>query len=390
MEGRGINPAFFVILDRSNKPIMKLGYDAKRAFLNTSGLGNYSRNTLNGLIKFFPENTYTLFTPEVKVAMLKQQEAFEIIAPPRKLSRLKKTIWRNFKLSGEIKSRQIDLYHGLSNELPRGIHKTGIPALVTIHDLIFLRYPEFYKFFDRLIYRYKVRYACKAATKIIAISEQTKADIVEFTGTSPDKIEVIHQAISPLFFEKMDTSKIKEKYRLPDQFILAVGTIEERKNQLSILKALQAKNLDIPLVMIGNPTSYCNDIHKYVAAKNIQKQVIILKNIPEKDLAGIYQLAALSIYISVFEGFGLPVIEAMASGCPVITSNVSCLPETAGDAAILCSPGNIEELGNSIQKLISDDYFRSQLIEKGRLRANEFQTGKYVEKLVKLYQKIVG
>lgn len=368
---------------------MKIGYDAKRAFLNTSGLGNYSRNTLNGLIKYFPENNYILFTPKEKIAMLEQQKAFEIVAPPRKLSGLKKTFWRNFKISGELKERRMDLYHGLSNELPRGIHKTRIPSLVTIHDLIFLRYPKFYKFFDRLIYRYKVKYACKAATKIIAISEQTKADIVEFTSTNPDKIEVIHQAISPLFFEKVDTTKIKERYRLPDQFILAVGTIEERKNQLSILKALQAKNLDIPLVMIGNPTSYCNDIHKYVASKNIQKRVMFLKNIPEKDLAGFYQLATLSVYISVFEGFGLPVIEAMASGCPVITSNVSCLPETAGDAAILCSPDNLEELADSISKIIDDSQFREQLVEKGKQRADEFQAKEHAKKLHALYTELV-
>ncbi|MCK3683817.1 glycosyltransferase family 1 protein [Maribellus sp. YY47] len=369
---------------------MKIGYDAKRAFLNTSGLGNYSRNTLNGLIKYFPENHYTLFTPEEKIAMLEQQEAYEIVAPPRKLSGLKKAYWRNFKISGELKERQVDLYHGLSNELPRGIHKTAIPSLVTIHDLVFIRYPEFYKFFDRLLYRYKVKYACKAATKIIAISEQTKADIVNYTGTPPEKIEVIHQAISPLFFEKVDTGKIKEKYHLPDQFILAVGTIEERKNQLSILKALQAKNLEIPLVMIGNPTSYCNDIHKYVAAKNLRKNVIILKNIPEKDLAGFYQLATLSVYISVYEGFGLPVIEAMASGCPVITSNVSCLPETAGDAAVLCSPGDIKELGNSIYEILNNTDFRLNLIEKGKKRANEFQAKEHAKKLLALYTEIAN
>jgi glycosyltransferase involved in cell wall biosynthesis len=369
---------------------MKIGYDAKRAFLNTSGLGNYSRNTLNALHKFFPENQYLLYTTDVKYGMLEQQSDFSIISPPREMSKFHKSVWRSYRMSKELPGHQLDLFHGLSNELPGGIHKTGIPSLVTIHDLIFLRYPEFYKFFDRLIYRNKVKYACKAATKIIAISEQTKADIVEFTGTSPDKIEVIHQAISPLFFEKIDPAKIKEKYRLPDQFILAVGTIEERKNQLSIIKALQSQNIDIPLVLIGEPTSYCNDIHKYLAHSNLRDRVIFLKNIPEADLAAIYRLAELSIYISVFEGFGLPVIEAMACGCPVITSNVSCLPETAGNAALLCNPNDLDELGSRIRRLLTDTKFKAEQVQKGLKRAEEFKAGEHVKKLLALYTKILS
>jgi len=369
---------------------MNLGYDAKRAFSNTSGLGNYSRNALNAIQKHFPQNQYTLFTPEVKVGMLRQQDAFKIVSPPKSMSKIKKSMWRQFQLSKELEHENIDLFHGLSNELPKGIDKTSVPSVVTIHDLIFMRYPEFYKFIDRKIYYQKAKYACNTATKIIAISEQTKADIVSFFGIRPAKIEIIHQSISPLFFEEADTEKVKAKYKLPDRFILAVGTVEERKNQLSIIKALQTKNIDIPLVLVGNPTSYCNDIHKYLAEKGIKDKVIFLKNIPEKDLAGLYQLAELSVYISVFEGFGLPVIEAMACGCPVITSNVSCLPETAGGAALLCSPENEDKLGEQIHNIITDKKLKQQLIEKGVERANEFSAKSYAERLMRLYTEIMA
>jgi len=368
---------------------MNLGYDAKRAFSNTSGLGNYSRNALNALQKYYPNNNYVLFTPELKIGMLGQQKKFKIVAPPKSMSKIGKSWWRHFQVSRELETERIDLFHGLSNELPQGIHKTGIPSVVTIHDLIFLRYPEFYKLFDRKIYARKIKYACRAATKIIAISEQTKADIVQFTGTDPKKIEIIHQTISPLFFEKAATETVQKKYKLPECFVLAVGTIEERKNQLSIVKALQAKNLDLPLVLVGNPTSYCNDIHKYLAKNNIQDKVIFLKNIPEKDLAALYHLAELSVYISVFEGFGLPVIEAMACKCPVITSNVSCLPETAGNAALLCSPDNEEELGDKIYKILYDDKLKTKLIEKGTQRAREFLAENYAERLTNLYREII-
>ena len=369
---------------------MRLGYDAKRAFLNTSGLGNYSRNTLNALQSYFPENEYVLYTPEVKKQLLTQQDQFRIVAPPESDSKIMKSWWRNFQLSEELEKQKLSLFHGLSNELPKGIHKTSVPSVVTIHDLIFLRYPEFYKYIDRKIYLEKVKYACKSATRIIAISEQTKADIVEFTGTSSDKIEIIHQSISPLFFETANTQNIKKKYSLPDEFILAVGTIEERKNQLAILKALQHKKLDIPLVMVGNPTSYCNDIHKFIAAENIKDRVIFLKNIPERDLAAIYQLAKLSIYISVFEGFGLPVIESMACACPVITSNVSCLPETAGNAAILCNPEDEEELGEHIFRILNDSLYRENLIVKGKIRAKEFEAENYAKRLMNFYNNLVS
>jgi len=368
---------------------MKIGYDAKRAFLNTSGLGNYSRNTLNALQKYFPQHHYSLFTPEIKTAMLEEQEKFEVIAPDNTQSGFKKAIWRSMQLSEEIQDHNIDLFHGLSNELPRGIHKTSIPTLVTIHDLIYIRYPQFYKTLDRAIYFRKTKYACDAATRILAISQQTKDDILDFVDVDPEKIEILHQAISPLFFENANTGKVQEKYNLPNDFILAVGTIEERKNQLSIVKAVQEKEIDLPIVFVGNPTAYCNDIHKYIADKKLDKKVLFLKNIPEQDLAAIYQLAKVSIYISVFEGFGLPVIESMACGCPVITSNVSCLPETAGDAAVLCSPDNIEELANNIEKTLNDSDFRKELILKGRIRANEFQPKKYAEKLISLYTELI-
>lgn len=367
---------------------MRIGFDAKRAFLNTSGLGNYSRNTLNALKSYYPENQYTLFTPEVKFGLMQNQELFDIVSPEDSKSKLKKSIWRSLQLGKELSQYNLNLFHGLSNELPGGIHKTQVPALVTIHDLIFIRYPGFYKPVDRAIYNRKIKYACSSANKIIAISEQTKNDIVEFMGTAPNKIEIIHQAVSPLFFEKADTEKIKLKYNLPDNFIISVGTVEERKNQLSTLNAVYNEKIDIPVIFVGKPTSYNNDLHKYIAEKGMKKQVTFLKNIPESDLAALYQLAELSIYISVFEGFGLPVIEAMACGCPVITSNVSCLPETAGDAAVLCSPGNVEELGSQIKRLLSDSDLKEDWIKKGKKRAQLFHPKIYAEKLISLYSEI--
>ncbi|MFW5756970.1 MAG: glycosyltransferase, partial [Tangfeifania sp.] len=170
---------------------MKIGFDAKRAFLNASGLGNYSRNTLNALKQYYPENNYTLFTPKVKADLFTNHDQFQVVSPSQFYRGVLKSVWRSFFLTGKIKKYSLDIFHGLSNELPSGIHKTDIPSVVTTHDLIFMRYPEFYKPVDRKIYFRKMKYACQAAAKIIAISRQTKNDVETFFQVPSEKVEVI-------------------------------------------------------------------------------------------------------------------------------------------------------------------------------------------------------
>ncbi len=369
---------------------MKIGFDAKRAFLNASGLGNYSRNTLNALLHYYPKNDYVLFTPEINKELFHNYKQFDVISPDSPLMKLFKSLWRSFSVSGQLEKNKLDLFHGLSNELPEGIHKTDVPAVVTIHDLIFMRFPEFYKPFDRRIYYSKVKYACTSAKKIIAISAQTKEDIVEFLKIDPGKIELIYQSISPKYYKPQTVENLLPKYNISENFILAVGTVEPRKNQLSILKAVHAKKIQTQIVFVGKPTEYSFQLLEFITENKMEGQVKFLTNIPRKDLIGLYQQARLSVYISIFEGFGLPVIESMASGCPVITSNVSCLPETAGGAAILCTPDNVEDLGNQIQKLLEDEGFRSDWIKKGTERAKVFHPEYFSQKMISLYSEILS
>lgn len=369
---------------------MKIGFDAKRAFLNTSGLGNYSRNTLNALYNYYPKNRYILFTPEIKKELFSNYKQFDVISPDSSLSKIFKSLWRSFSVSGQLKKQKLDIFHGLSNELPDGIHKTGVPSVVTIHDLIFMRFPHYYKSIDRKIYYQKVKYACTSADKIIAISQQTKDDIIQYLNINPDKIKIIHQSISPKYFEKLNTENILSKHDLPEKYILAVGTIERRKNQLSILKALHSAQLKITIVFVGKPTLYSAELVKFITENKMEGQVKFLNNISRKDLIRLYQSAMLSIYISVFEGFGLPVIESMASGCPVITSNISCLAETAGDAAVLCDPENTDEIGEKIKQLLENDLLRNEIIQKGKERAKQFHPEKYSQNLISLYSEILS
>jgi glycosyltransferase involved in cell wall biosynthesis len=262
--------------------------------------------------------------------------------------------------------------------------------VVTIHDLIFMRYPEFYKPIDRKIYFKKVKYACHSADKIIAISRQTKHDIETFFHVPPEKVELIYQPVSPVFYEKQNVTELLEKYHLPKEFILSVGTLEPRKNQLALLQALQSKEIQIRVVFVGKQTSsYMTEIKRFLEENEMESQVQFLSNIPESDLAALYQTAVLSVYISVFEGFGLPVIESMACGCPVVTSSVSVLPETAGDAAVLCNPAKVEEIAQKVLLLLENDDFRNEMIKKGKQRANLFHPENYAQKLISLYTEIL-
>jgi glycosyltransferase involved in cell wall biosynthesis len=368
---------------------MRIGFDAKRAFLNASGLGNYSRNTLNALHQYLPEIEPVLFTPEIKNELFSNNAQFEVVTPKNTLFKIYSSFWRNFMVGRELKTKGIDIFHGLSNELPKGIHKTEIPSVVTIHDLIFIRFPEFYKTIDRKIYFSKVKYACNSAQKIIAISEQTRNDIIRFFNINSNKIEVVYQSVSPVFFEANNAENLRSKYNLKKQFVLSVGTHEPRKNQLSLLKAIKAEKLDIQVVFVGKHTSYTKKMNRFISENKMTGQVNFLNDISEIDLAGLYRLATLSVYISFFEGFGLPVIESMAGGCPVITSNVSCLPETAGGAAVLCSPNDFGQLGKQIKLILENETHRKGLVEQGLERAKIFHPEHYSKKMISLYNEIL-
>ena len=370
----------------------KIGYDAKRAFRNQAGLGNYSRNTLTALQKFFPQHNYILYTPDVRTDIFKENPLFDVRYPTSLFYKVFRSFWRNFALARTLQNDELDLYHGLSNELPSGIHKTGIPSVVTMHDLIFLNFPLWYKPVDRKIYLEKSKYACQVASKIIAISNHTREDLIKHLHVEPERIEVIYQSISERYFFHSVSDQVDDvlaKYNLPAQYLLTVGTIEPRKNQLSVIKAIYNKGLDIPYVIIGKPTPYLLELKEYIGTHRMREQVYILDNVPDIDMPALYQQAMCMVYLSHYEGFGLPVIEAMASGCPVIASSVSCLPEIGENAALYCEPNDDSSLSNLILKVMNDTSLRKELAERGRLRAKFFHPEERVTAVMNLYESVI-
>jgi glycosyltransferase involved in cell wall biosynthesis len=369
---------------------MKIGFDGKRAVQNFTGLGNYSRFVLNLLAQEFPENEYHLFSPKRP----KERPALDaniIHHYPKPFTH--KSYWRSYGVVNDIKTLQLDLYHGLSNELPFGIAQSGIPSVVTIHDLIFLRFPDYYPYIDRKIYKYKFEYACKNATRIIAVSKQTKQDIISFFKIPERKIDVVYQGCNKLFqhqFSTAEISQVKLEYKLPDKFILNVGTIEERKNLLLIVKALTTVQKDVKLVVIGKETDYAKEVKDYIAANNLFDRVIFLKNVPLKDLPLIYRCAEIFVYPSRFEGFGIPIIEALYSGIPVVAATGSCLEEAGGPLSCYVHPQDEVQLAWQINNILSNPNKKNKMIAEGLRYVQKFTEKQLAKDLMTTYNKAIN
>lgn len=381
---------------------MRIAFDAKRAYQNNTGLGNYSRSLIQALAKNYPEHEYYLAAPKLTDMFSISGMNNVCNVTPKGFWKPLSSLWRSKYVVSDLKKLNINIYHGLSNEIPSGIYNTSIKSVVTIHDLIFERYPQQYKSVDVAIYRRKFSNACKNADKVIAISEQTKQDIIAFYKTPEHKIEVCYQSCNPIFEQTVsegEKNRIRTKYQLPQQYFLYVGSVIERKNLLLICKALKQLSSAIPLVVIGNGNSdYLQTVKTYIAENNLQNNVIFLSETPKAksdedfrsaiDFPAIYQSAIAMIYPSIFEGFGIPVLEALWSKLPVITSNVSCMPETGGDAAYYIDPYNIDGMAKAMQDVTTDISLRNTMIEKGLVHAKKFAPAICAEAVMKVYQSI--
>jgi len=374
---------------------MRIGFDAKRAVQNNTGLGNYSRYIIEVLSTFYPDNFYLLFAPKQKennrlnTILSKKNISFVF---PDGISRSFSSLWRLFGIKNEIKKNKVEIFHGLSNELPVNIQKTGVPSVVTIHDLIFLRYPEYYKPIDCAIYRTKFKQACENSDKIVAVSECTKRDIVSFFHIPQEKIAVVYQGCHPNFSQEASEEKKKEvaeRYQLPLRFVLYVGSIEPRKNLLLAAKALKRLPEDIHLVAIGKSTPYQSKVEAFARESGLQSRLHIKNNLPFEDLPAVYQLASLFVYPSFFEGFGIPIIEALTCGTPVIAATGSCLEEAGGPGSIYVDPNDDAELANKIEEVLTNEVLAQRMIERGREYVIRFSEKGIASEIITIYQSLI-
>lgn len=376
---------------------MKIGFDGKRAVQNYTGLGNYSRYIADILCHYYPKNDYILYAPKKRenarlCALTEQYKQLCLAFPTSGIWKKFSSLWRVCGMTKQLEIENIDLFHGLSNELPLNIRKSSVKSIVTIHDLIFLRFPKYYHFIDRKIYEYKFRKACENSDRIIAISECTKRDIIQYFKISPDKIDVVYQGCDNSFTLPVSEEKKKEvrkKYQLPEHYILNVGSIEERKNILLAVKAMPMLPAHIHIVIIGKRTNYTEKIEEFVCEHGLEERVHILSNVPFDDLPTLYQLAEIFVYPSRFEGFGIPIIEALNSGVPVVAATGSCLEEAGGPDSIYVDPDDVQGVANAFKQVYADSEKRIEMIEKGVGYAKQFSERKQAEEIMNIYNQLI-
>jgi glycosyltransferase involved in cell wall biosynthesis len=372
---------------------MRIGFEAKKVFTNYTGLGNYARNLLSGIAQYYPENEYHLYMPSAKrnkeTSLFLDNATFHIHTSNAAI----KAYWRSFSICSQLKKDKIELFHGLSHELPLNIYSSGIKSIVTCHDLISLLFPEWYPALDRMMYNFKFKSSCKNADTIIAISENTKNDIIKYYNIDPQKIQVVYPSFDNVFAQIKDSSSneiIFKQLSLPKEYLLYVGSVTERKNLLSIIKAIEMLSSEnrLPLVVVGNGRSYKKKVQEYISEKKLDLKIIWLENISENGvLRIIYQQARIFIYPSLYEGFGMPVMEAMLCKTPVITSNTSALPEAGGPDSYYIDPNNAEQIAEGIEKILTNESLRNTMIVKGFDYVQKFSGKKTASDTISVYQK---
>lgn len=370
-----------------------IGFDGKRAVMNYTGIGNYSRLAIESLLRLMPDTRFRLYTPKIvenpRMKGLMKSGRVELRTPDTLAGRMLPIVWRSRGLTSQLMREKPALYHGLSNELPAGIRYTGIPTVVTIHDLIFMRHPEFYHHADVEICTRKFRYATEAADLVIAISQRTAEDLRELFGTPEDKIRIVYQGCSPIFSKQLAPEALAENRAAYGQYIVGVGTIERRKNQLLTVRALAQLPKEINLVLVGRKTAYAKEIEAEVKRLGLEKRVFMLENVPMAQIPALYGAAIFASYPSFYEGFGIPMLEAIAAGVPVIAATGSCLEEAGGPGALYVNPNDVDAYVNAANRLIGKPILREELVARGRQYIRRFAPEHFGQGLINVYNELL-
>ena len=365
---------------------MKIGFDAKRAFHNKTGLGNYSRSVIQSIADIDVDNKLHLITPTLNLENFNiQNDNINIVQAPFFSN---KSYWRFKSVTKQLEKLKIDVYHGLSNEIPYGIK---LKSVVTIHDLLFLKYPQFYNYIDRKIYYIKSKLACKQANQIIATSQQTKKDIINYFNISEHKIHVIYQTCQSEFIKHTNTQDldINIKQNIKDPFILYVGSIEERKNLIFLLQALKKINKEIKLICVGKKGRYYKKVCNFIYKNELTKRVVFLNTNHTETLAKLYRHSRALVYPSLNEGFGIPIIEGMYSKIPVITSDQAIFQEIGGKHSYYFQKGNLDSLIEKILEVWTDSAERENRIELNFKYVQKFNSHQQANNLMSIYQNLM-
>lgn len=375
---------------------MVIGYDAKRIVRNGTGLGSYGRTLINDIARD-GELDIRLYAPDAGRDDLRRQIVespnVRFCYPERTAMPFGKSLWRSRGIVKDLLRDKVQIFHGLSGELPHGIRKSGIKSVVTIHDLIFLRHPEFYHWIDTKIYTRKFRQTLQEADRIIAISECTKRDIMEYGNIDDSRISLIYQSCAPRFSVTTigaEKEHIRQQYGLPERFILNVGSIETRKNILLAVKALPYLPENLSLVIVGRHTKYTDEVRTYIEKHRLTHRVHILHGVPDSHLPALYALAETFVYPSRYEGFGIPIIEAIRCGLPVVACTGSCLEEAGGPDCLYVHPDDEQAMAVAISQTFKGAEGREQRITRAQEYIRRFDGNDVAGQVIELYHRLLS
>jgi len=365
---------------------MRIGIDCRLPTYQMGGISQYTIHLIQAMGELHGAERFTIFHSR------KERRDF-LPAQQQRFSR--SDLWtpchhrlERWTLPIELAPYHLDVFHSPDFIPPAG----GAGRVITVHDLTFLRYPEFLTAESRRYYNGQIAWAVKTADRISADSEATRMDLIDLLGVPPDKVATIHLAANPLYtahYAAEDVAATLAAYGLLPGFILAVGTLEPRKNIPMLLRAYQRLrreyDLEVPLVLVGSKGWIYEDIFRAINQLGLAQMVRHLSGMPDVALAHLYRAAGVLAFPSHYEGFGLPALEAMHAGCPVVASDRGSLPEIIGGAGILLPPDDEPAWGAALARALSDDATRQALIRSGREQAAQFTWRRTAEATLALY-----
>lgn len=372
---------------------MRIALDATALPSQPGGAGNYILNLGRALMELESPHEIIILTHKADRGLFKLRPNLEAgLYFTSDRGRPHRLIWEQVSLPRLLKKLRIDLLHSPHYTIP--LH-SSVPVVVTFHDMTFFLYPHFHQFIKRWFFPWMIQQSSQRSAAILTVSESTRRDAIRLLDVLPEKITTTPLGLDPIFKPIKDAAHlqaIQNKYLLPDRFIFHVGTLEPRKNHTILLRAFAEIAGEFPdhhLVLTGSPGWNKNEIGRAILDSPVRDRILVTGYADLQDLPALYSLAELFVYPSVYEGFGLPVLEAMACGTPVITSSVSSMPEIAGNYAMLTEPGDVLSLKNAMRALLDNPEHAKMMAKQAEIRARQFTWQAMAEKTLQVYEKVL-
>lgn len=371
---------------------MRIGIDATALPPQPVGAGNYIIHLVRALVALDSGDEFVIFAQQGGASLINIPDGNGvewIILPDRNPGI--RLIWEQISFPKLVQRSGVDLLHSLHYTRPVWL---PCKSVVTYHDMTFFLYPHLHARSKRVFFPMAIRASARQADALIAVSESTRQDAIRILGIPPQKITTAQLGVDPSFTPISDIEqkrRIAEKYHLPKKFILYVGLVEPRKNLPKLISAYKKSvdnGIEHKLVVVGRYGWMYEEVFRQIEALNLKDNVFLAGYISQEDLPMVYNLASLFVYPTLYEGFGLPSLEAMACGLPVISTNVSSLPEIIGDAGVLVPPDDVDSLYQAIQKVLKDEKLSEDLIQKGLEQAAKFTWERTARSTLQVYRQV--